>query len=199
MAPRVLVTGFLPFGEHAVNPSARLAESCGKPFEILEVSFAAVDDFLLRLASAQLPPDVLLMLGLRGGGIGIDVERIARNHVGTSPDMRGETRGPGPINPGGPDVLPTRLFHGLSLPQRFAPSDDAGCYLCNYVYYQALRRLPLAVRVGFVHVPPLDALPLEEQQRELHDLLQLIEVQPAPNSAYTLAPQKIPLKPLEHP
>ena len=167
MRPRILVTGFLPFGDHAVNPSALLAESCGRPFEVLEVSFAAVDSFVARVASARTPPDVLLMLGLRGGGNTIDLEMIARNHIGPSPDMRGETRGPGPIDPGGPDVLPTRLSVALKSPGRFSPSEDAGCYLCNYVYYEALRRLPASVRVGFVHVPPLDAIPFDQQRAEL--------------------------------
>ena len=199
MPPRILVTGFLPFGDHAVNPSALLAASCGRPFEVLEVSFAAVDEFLARVASAPAPPDVLLMLGLRGGGTTIDLEMIARNHVGPSPDIRGETRAPGPIDPGGPELLPTTLLHALPGPHRFSSSHDAGCYLCNYVYYEALRRLPAFVRVGFVHVPPFEALPLDAQQRELDHLLRLVEVQPDAASAYTLAPQKTALKPLEHP
>ena len=199
MPSRVLVTGFLPFGDHVINPSALLAESCGRPFTRLEVSFAAVDEFLAHVASAPARPDVLLMLGLRGGGTTIDLETVARNHVGPSPDMRGEVRGPGPIDRGGPAVVPGRLFDAVLVPERFTPSDDAGCYLCNYVYYQALRRLPPSVRVGFVHVPPLDALPLDAQRRALGHLLQLVEVQPGPPSAYTLAPQTSGIQPLEHP
>jgi pyrrolidone-carboxylate peptidase len=53
-------------------------------------------------------------------------------------------------------------------------SADAGCYLCNYLYYRALRRLP-GKRVGFVHVPPLDVLPFEDQRRVLAGLIDRIE------------------------
>ena len=199
MPARILVTGFLPFGDHVVNPSAVLAASCERPFEVLEVSFTAVDRFLTLVASAPSPPDVLLMLGLRGGGTTIDLELVARNHVGAAPDMRGEARGPGPIDPAGSDTLPTRLFEARPTSQSWSSSEDAGCYLCNYIYYEALRRLPRSVRVGFVHVPPFDALPLDEQRRELDHLLAFIEVQPAPDSAYTLAPPTSGPKPLEHP
>ena len=176
MPPRVLVTGFLPFGDHAVNPSALLAESCGRPFEIVEVSFVAVDAFLDRLRSTP-APDVLLMLGLRGGGTTLDLEMVARNHVGPSPDMRGEIRGPGPIDPAGPGLLTTTLFAALPpvATELFSPSDDAGCYLCNYIYYRALRLLPPPTRVGFVHVPPPEAMPLDEQRRRLLHFLAATE------------------------
>ena len=54
-------------------------------------------------------------------------------------------------------------------------SNDAGCYLCNYIYYQALRRLPPNVGVGFVHVPPLAVLPLDEQRLQLSRLIDAVE------------------------
>lgn len=177
MPPRIFVTGFLPFGDHAVNPSALLAESCGRPFEVLEVSFAAVDRFLTRLASGPFPPDVLLMLGLRGGGTTIDLEVVARNHVGAAPDMRGETRGPGPIDPDGRELLTTTLVDALppTVTGFFSASDDAGCYLCNYIYYRALRLLPAPRRVGFVHVPPPEAMPFDEQRHRLLHVLAAAE------------------------
>jgi pyrrolidone-carboxylate peptidase len=59
-------------------------------------------------------------------------------------------------------------------PPSFANSDNAGCYLCNYVYYRALRRFP-AKRVGFVHVPPLDVMPLDAQRERLAHLLSALE------------------------
>ena len=56
----------------------------------------------------------------------------------------------------------------------YRASDNAGCYLCNYVYYRALRRFPTK-RVGFVHVPPLEVLPLDVQREWLARLLKALE------------------------
>ena len=172
MSGRTLVTGFLPFGRHAANPSALLAESSGRPFEVLDVSYAAVDAFVDRLHRSQGSFDRLLMLGLRGGGSSIELERVARNLVGPEPDVRGEIRGPAPVDPAGPDFIIATLFDTVPAPA--AASDDAGCYLCNYLLYRALRRLP-DKRVGFVHVPPTEAVPLDTLRHSLAALIRAAE------------------------
>ena len=177
MTHRTLVTGFLAFQGFDVNPSALLAQSSGRPYELIDVSFDAAETFLERLAASHGAYDRVLMLGVRGSGALIEVERLARNHVGPELDVRGEVRGPGPIEPGAPATLPTTLFDPASTAAT-SFSDDAGCYLCNYIYYRALRRFPRS-RVGFVHVPPLDVVPLEAQQRHLASLLELVGCQPS--------------------
>jgi pyroglutamyl-peptidase len=113
------------------------------------------------------------MLGLRRDGTTIEIEILARNQVGDGPDARGKTLGPGPIEPGGPETLASTLFR-KSTDARLTISDDAGCYLCNYVYYRALRLLPHK-QIGFVHVPPQELLPVEVQRSELALLLDAIE------------------------
>ena len=173
MPRRTLVTGFLPFGGFQVNPSALLAESCGRPFELIEVAYAAADEFLDRLGDADESFDRLVMLGLRGNGTTIDLERLARNHIGEVPDVRGVVRGPAPVEPGAPDTLFTTLAAPAPIPT-VSFSSDPGCYLCNYVYYRALRRFP-GKRVGFVHVPPLEVLPPQVQQAVLAGLLDALE------------------------
>ena len=178
MPGRTFITGFLPFGGFEVNPSALLAESLGRRFEVLEVSFAAVDAFLDRLAADAPLFDNLLMLGLRASGTGIDVERLARNRIGPDPDARGEARGPGAIEPDAPLFLTTTLV-GLRALNGFSPSDDAGSYLCNYVYYRALRLFP-DKRVGFVHLPPLTVLPVDVQRRRIRQLVLSVEGKAAP-------------------
>jgi pyrrolidone-carboxylate peptidase len=104
----------------------------------------------------------------------LQIERIARNLNGDSPDVHGEVRS-GTIDPDGPPTLAATLFDGFAAsPESF--SDDAGCYLCNYLFYRALRRLrPRGVRVGFVHVPPLAVMPLEAQQRDLARLIDALD------------------------
>ena len=170
----LLVTGFTAFDRFDVNPAAVLAQGCGRRHELLEVSYATVDAFLEQIAAT---PRVarLLMLGVSSYRTCLQIERVARNFTGDAPDVRGEVRGPGPIEPDGPPALDGTLLHEFPAPpQSF--SDDAGCYLCNYTFYRALRRLtPLGVRVGFVHVPPVDVMPLEQQRRELARLLQAID------------------------
>ena len=170
---RTLLTGFTAFGRFGVNPSALLAQSSERPFELLEVSYAAVDGFLTRLASRSGSFERLLMLGVRGGGTTIEIERVARNHVGAEPDVRGETRGPGPIDAAGPELLPGTLIDS-PLSGAVSPSDDAGCYLCNYAYYRALRRFPRK-RVGFVHVPPEEVMPLAVQRERVARLIRRVE------------------------
>ena len=170
---RTLVTGFRLFGGHAVNPSALLAESSGRRFEVLEVAFDAVDQFLGRLGADAASFDRLVMLGLRGDGRTIDIERVARNQIGPTPDVRGVVRGPGPIEGAAFEMLRGTVPDRLPVAAA-SFSDDAGCYLCNYIYYRALRCFP-SKRVAFVHVPPLDVMPLDAQLRELAALLEAME------------------------
>ena len=170
MPHRTFVTGFLAFGGISVNPSALLAASLGGPFELLEVSFAAVDAFLDRLDDSAPRFDLLLMLGLSAESGSIRFEQVARNYIGPTPDVRGVVRGPAPIEPGGPESLRTTLARPTASLSSVLPSDDAGCYLCNYIYYRALRRFP-GRQVGFVHIPRIEVFPPDAQRREVSRLI----------------------------
>jgi pyroglutamyl-peptidase len=172
---RTLVTGFLAFGQFDVNPSSLLARSLDRRFELIEVSFAAVDEFVERLASDD-GFDRLLMLGVAGDRGAIKIERCARNWIGDIPDVRGEIRGPALIDPAGPDRLPLTPFEPAIGCETLGLSDDAGCYLCNYAYYRALRRLPHK-RIAFIHVPPVERIPLDAQRVALIQLIDAMERQ----------------------
>ena len=60
-----------------------------------------------------------------------------------------------------------------------AVSDDAGRYLCNWIYWESLRAAAACAAVApnrnahalFVHVPPFSAVPEETQNSFLNDLL----------------------------
>lgn len=174
MPHRTLVTGFLAFGGFAVNPSALLAQGCGRRFELVEVSFAAADAFLGRLDPSSF--DRLVLMGVAGKSTVMRLERTAHNVIGPGADVRGITR-PGLIEPDGSPALAATLWPAslLDAPSAdWAGSDDAGDYLCNYLLYRALRRFPQK-RVGFLHVPPADAVPLDRQQVTLARLLAGIE------------------------
>jgi len=169
------VTGFLAFEGFEFNPSATIAERCGRPFALIEVSYAAVDDYLASLDASRF--DQLLLTGVAGRSTRMRVERFARNVVDARVDVRHFTRGPGPIDPLGLAELRGTLWTD-SICDRATDvrcgSDDAGGYLCNYIYYRALQMFP-GKRVGFLHVAPEEHLPIDRQLHVLSELLAELE------------------------
>ncbi|MBC8106002.1 MAG: hypothetical protein H7Z14_05385 [Anaerolineae bacterium] len=173
---RTLVTGFLAFEGFDVNPSALLAEQCGRRFELIEVSYSAVDAFLDRLDPDSF--DRWLMLGVAGKSSRMRLEKFGRNVIGARSDVRGNVS-IDEIDPG----CPTRIAGTMWQTPTFAiesntrrPSDDAGDYLCNYIYYRGLRKFDgVGKQIGFLHVPPLERMSIETQLAELNDILREIE------------------------
>jgi len=177
MNDRTFVTGFRAFGSIAENPSAKLAESCGRPFQTLEVAYRAVDDFLVGLDPNKF--DRLLMIGVAAGRDRIAPELLARNFIGKTPDVRGFAP-MGFIDANGPMLLPSTLWTPeieaeivIDVPHTKI-SMDAGRYLCNYISYRALQKFPDKM-VGFLHVPGVDKLALESQQKCLDAILSIVE------------------------
>lgn len=180
VAGRTLVTGFGPFGTVSRNPSGFLAEQSGREHRLLEVSYRAVREFLARLDPESF--DRLLLLGVAAGATKCRVELFARNLIGPTPDVHGEVPGPREIVPNAPRVLGGTLWDGTRLlsPKliadhpRLVHSFSAGAYLCNYVYFEALLRFR-EKRVGFLHVPLEDDMPLEEQLAGVKEVIDEIE------------------------
>lgn len=176
VAARTLVTGFGPFGTVTVNPSGFLAEQCGREHRLLEVSYRAVREFLARLDPESF--DRLLLLGVASGAKKCRVELFARNLIGPTPDVHGEVPGPREIVPNAPRVLGGTLWDGTRLlsPKliadhpRLVHSFSAGAYLCNYIYFEALLRFR-DKKVGFLHVPLEEDMPLEEQLEAVAEVL----------------------------
>ena len=179
MSDRTLVTGFKAFQNVSDNPSAKLAESCGRPFQKLEVAYRAVDDFLGGLDPTSF--DRLLMLGVAAGRDRITPELYARNSIGKTKDVRGYAP-EGLINPNGEALLEATLWtpDAVSEIVAFDPhtkiSMDAGRYLCNYISYCALQKFP-EKRIGFLHVPAEDKVSLDIQKTSLNRILDIIELQ----------------------
>jgi pyroglutamyl-peptidase len=168
-----LVTGFEPFGEHDVNPSALLAEAlAGEPgvaTAVLPVSYArAAAELAAAVRAAE--PDVVLCFGLADSRTEISVERFALNlDDAASPDNEGVVSAAS-IDPDGAVAFRSGLpvdelvaaLREAGIPA--GTSRDAGGYLCNHVFYSLMRLLERErpqTRGGFVHVPPLDVVPLE--------------------------------------
>jgi pyroglutamyl-peptidase len=160
----VLVTGFEPFGGSEVNPSQLIAEALGGV--VLPVSYARAAD-AFRAAVAERQPDLAVCFGLANDDATISVERFAHNlDEAANVDNEGGASSGAAIEPDGPVAYGSTLpvdeivaaLRAEGIPA--AVSRDAGGYLCNHVFY-VLRHLGL--RGGFVHVPPLEALPLGTQ------------------------------------
>ena len=173
---RTLVTGFLAFEGFDVNPSALLAERCGRQFDLLEVSYAAVDAFLDRLDPDSF--DRWLMLGVAGKSSRMRTENFGRNVIGVRSDVRGNVT-TGEIEPGGPVQIAGTMWNSPTFAIESnlrRPSDDAGDYLCNYIYYRGLRKFDgTGKRIGFLHVPPMERMAIDVQLAELNGILWFIE------------------------
>jgi pyroglutamyl-peptidase len=173
---RVLLTGFGPFPGAPFNPSAVLAQRLARrrrpalagvdrSVHVFATNYACVDRDLPKLLAEK--PDLVLIFGLAGRRRHICIETHARNVVSLLfPDASGHRPSNGVIESAGPHALPGRApFHALlaaARPSRVPVrlSRDAGRYLCNYVYWRALRQAPRGgPLVQFVHIPAVAGNP----------------------------------------
>lgn len=175
-APRILVTGFGPFPGARENPTERMIAALGaRPpalpagaelrLEVLPVDYRAVPERLSALGK-DFAPQIAIHFGLSLSAEGFRLERIARNGIrAEKPDVRGDPGRPGCIRDGAGDFassLPLEAVHAAlsaaGLPVAY--SEDAGGYLCNYLFYLSRGHFCAGFApgmAGFVHVPPLDS------------------------------------------
>jgi pyroglutamyl-peptidase len=139
------------------------------------VRYRAAGDTLLRLVR-ETRPRAIVMLGLAPGREKISLETVAMNldHCEDSYERRWRR----PIVRGGPFTRPSRLpvdrLHRRLRAARIpvALSHHAGTFVCNHVFYLALARTRVAC--GFIHVPPVEAMPLREQIRAVKLILDAV-------------------------
>jgi pyroglutamyl-peptidase len=168
---RIVLTGFEPFGGHAVNPSGEIARALdGRTIagalvaaSVLPVELARLDA-ALDAALAGPTPTLVVALGLAAGEPAIRLERVALNLADFAiPDNSGAVARGVALDPGGPAARLARLplaaaldaLLAAGIPARF--SESAGAYLCNAAMYRLLARVPEGVPCGFVHLPQLPA------------------------------------------
>lgn len=170
-APRILLTGFEPFGGETVNPSWEVAQALhGERIAGARVVACCLpcifDDAVAVLAAAVARdrPRLVLALGQAGGRAELTPERVAINlddariadNAGRQPIDR-------PVVAGGPAAyfatLPVKAMvaalRDAGLPASL--SHSAGTFVCNHVFYglMHLLRRRRAVRAGFMHLPLL--------------------------------------------
>jgi pyroglutamyl-peptidase len=177
----ILVTGFGPFPGAAFNPTGRLVIEllrrrrpalAGSRLigHVFRTSYAAVDAELPDLI-ARHRPHVLLMFGLAARTPYLRIETRARNRRSLLfADVAGHLPATAAIRPGAGATLAGRApFARLLTTARAARvpvrlSCDAGRYLCNYAYRQALELEPARPRVVFVHVPKVRHGPIPRRR-----------------------------------
>ena len=168
--PRILLTGFEPFGGDLMNPSLLIARAldgemvAGGRVVALELpcvfhrALSALDEALVRTR-----PVLAVALGLAAGREGLSIERVALNvDDARIPDNAGAQPVDEPIVPGGPaawfSTLPIKAIaaelNAAGVPA--SVSQTAGTFVCNHVFYGLQQRLAgTGVRSGFIHVPLL--------------------------------------------
>ncbi|MFN0125851.1 MAG: hypothetical protein ACKV19_04100 [Verrucomicrobiales bacterium] len=157
MNPRVLITGFGPFGAERLNPSGLVARRCGGlmlPVAAEEAWAMTRDEMRCRGATA------VLALGVAGGRDRICVEKVAVNELAYSladddgrvlvgpVDGKVADRALGTLMPA---AAVARAIRGVGVPARV--SRDAGRFVCNHFYYLLLQHL--GGRAVFLHLPRL--------------------------------------------
>lgn len=195
---RLLVTGFDPFGDLAINTSQLVVEHLARTAfdrftldtRILPTayarSFAVVEQVFERAA-----PDAMVMFGVAGSIGRFSIETRAANVRSTElPDNDGFVPDEPAIDTSGPNALSTTVDAEALLALLKAEgvdahlSDDAGDYLCNFTYYTLLRWVAAnkpQIPALFVHVPDLSgpdgtAAPSPELPRLQEDATTLLRL-----------------------
>lgn len=158
----LLVTGFGPFMSVEENPSGLLAARF-PDHTVLPVSYRAVDEWLS--ADPLRDFQAILMLGVARSAH-FRLELFAHNEVRGIPDIEGNTPVGSIIEDAHPilgaTLWPVSLLDKRT--QKMRPSTDPGRYLCNYIAYRVLHQYP-GKKCGFLHVPPLELMALEDQMK----------------------------------
>ena len=191
--PKIVITGFGIFAGVSRNPTEDIINSlrvwslpeCDISCTVLVCSVELLNDFILGIekdvCGRYLLDDVLLVhLGVDSCAESFKLETNAYNNMTFRvPDQRG-------FSPDLACILPSKEFNSTLSSDldmhKFCDelksdkwgvevSSDPGRYLCNYIYYNSLQLCCDRGSISnsgmchsiFIHVPPVDRVPLEDQ------------------------------------
>ena len=188
--PRILLTGFEPFGRYNLNSSWELVTALPDTIGnfgciklCLPVEFNAVSDLIPKLLSEH-HPDIILSFG-QSTSDAIRIERVAINiDDARIPDNSGYIPTDMPIHADGENAyfatLPIKSMK-TAVEQVGVPvviSNSAGTYVCNHTFYNWLYwcdKLRLNTKVGFIHLPRLpEQVAIDEPSMSLDDIKKAI-------------------------
>jgi len=158
----ILVTAFEPFGNSSLNPSQLVLQALEK-----NLKYSRTHKFLLLPVDYQTGPEVLLKalrsekfqacisFGQAGGRSKISLERVAINWKEKDFNLDQSIK-PGPLVINEPEAFINNedlLALKLKLLEHNLPAEislSAGAYVCNAVYYFAMKE---KIKSLFVHLP----------------------------------------------
>jgi pyroglutamyl-peptidase len=192
---RVLISGFEPFGGREVNPTALLVDAL-KNREIEIPKELILDQILLPVTFEKsfevlqdkinsFNPDIVIAFGLAAKRAHIELENVAVNKIhadikdndGVDPQNRR-------INESGVETYFSTLpIQGITAALQSAGlsakiSNDAGNFVCNYLFYRMMETNQDTLRLcGFIHVPLLpEHAGEDEASLSYSDLLKAVSV-----------------------
>ena len=166
-APRVLVSGFDPFGRAGSNPSWDIAQVVVKNLKtqgidaspcLLPTSYQRALPALEKCLAEFGDADLVISLGAGLCNVKWETRTFNRNHD-RGPDNDGVSRRRQSIDPLGPRELGLRLNYsamwcGLSAEEKKITmiSTNPDTFVCNHLAYQYSLKNPTQM-FGFIHVP----------------------------------------------
>ncbi len=167
-APTVLVTGFEPFGGHALNPSTLIARALDGAMiaghrvigRVLPVDTTTVVAALEAAVADAGSPVLVLGTGLAADRTSLALERTAVNVLSFDiPDNAGNLIREGLIHQNGEAARFAKFpleeivaaWHAAGVPGYV--SETAGTYVCNQVFYELLALKGPPMLSGFLHLP----------------------------------------------
>lgn len=174
---KVVVTGFEPFGDHAVNSSWVAVQELerlglGEAVDLfvceVPVEYQAVQNLLPCLWKEQ-QPQLVVHVGVSGLATTVTLEQCGHNKGYKRLDNCSFCPASQCCMENGPDCIKSVLdmetisgsVNEANMGVTVSVSKDAGRYLCDYTYYTSLYLGQ--GRSAFVHVPPLGK-PYSSQQ-----------------------------------
>ncbi|ENN73675.1 hypothetical protein HUJ04_004608 [Dendroctonus ponderosae] len=163
----VLVTGFGPFGEHAVNASWEAVSllpgtiaGCTIVKQEIPVLYRQVEEIVPRLWH-RYNPKLVVHVGVSSATREIQIETCANKKGYKRADIEDTCPANGQVCYGQADTIQTSLC-ARTICERLnqdstwkaSISNDPGRYLCEFIYYVSLSHNNQ--RTLFVHVPPLN-------------------------------------------
>ena len=169
---KILLTGFNRFGNYTYNPTEVLIEkisSINDEFyqrkiytKILKTEYKESEREIIELIE-RIKPDKIILTGVSEADAKIKIELIAKNNCSCSiPDNKGFIPKKNRIELNGSnkykssiqlEVIKQKLTE-YSIP--FCLSNNAGDYICNFVYYRVLHHIKknmLPIGCMFLHIP----------------------------------------------
>lgn len=155
---KILLTAFEPYGGNDTNISQRVLDAIQADIAklLLPVSFRRAPE-VINEAIGQLQPDVIIAMGQTAESDKIRLERLAINIMDSA---KGDNDGYIPDEEIICSEVPLALKTALPVKQLCAEcinaglptkvSNSAGLYVCNRIYFEALRHTTNSL---FVHIP----------------------------------------------